>query len=255
MSAGSIMRKTILIADNSQIFLISIGLLLKRLGFGVIPAENGMEVLKLAKLQEPHLIMLDVNLEGMDGVKALGYLKEDKLTSHIPIIMMSTDSSARKKEQCKALGCAAYLLKPVRISELYAIIQDCFYSHKGTNRKHLRVSYNQKVSVTCSGIEYELSAETLSAGGIYLRKQDPFPIGAKIDISLPVNRAQRLRLQGAVIYTKALFGDLFKLPPGMAVEFKGVSENDYLTLRNYIEALLAGDIIEGREGDFIAMDT
>jgi CheY-like chemotaxis protein len=249
------MRKSILIADKSQIFLISIGLLLKRLGFGVIPAENGIEVLKLAKLQEPHLIMLDVDLEEMDGIKALGYLKEDKLTSHIPIIMMSTDSSARKKEQCRNLGCVAYLLKPVRISELHAIIQDCFYSHKGTNRKHLRVTYNQKVSVTCSQIIYELASETLSAGGIYLRKQDPFPIGSKVELTLPLNKGDRLRLQGSVIYTKELFGDLFKLPPGMAVEFKGVSEDDYRTLRNYIEELLAGDIIEGREGDFITKDT
>ena len=100
-----------------------------------------------------------------------------------------------------------------------------------------------------------LSSETLSAGGIYLRKKDPFPIGARVEIVVPVKKEEDgLHLQGTVIYTKELFGDLFKLPPGMAIEFKGISEDDYHTLRNYIEELLTEDIAEGQEDNSIAKE-
>lgn len=243
------MGKKILITDDSQIFLISVGLFLRKLGYTVIPAESGSELLKMARLQEPHLIIFDVKMKSCDGIGILKQLKEDKHTSRIPVIILSTDSATKTIEECKCLGSAAYLFKPVKIDGLHAAIQSCFYSHIGTNRKHLRVSVNKKVRVTCDDKNFELFCENLSVGGIYLRKRDPFPIGSNLRIAFPIEGAPSVELEGTVIYTRELFGDLFKLPPGMAVEFRGLSKEDYVTLKNYIEQLMTGDIIEG-PGDF-----
>jgi CheY-like chemotaxis protein len=80
----------ILIADRSLPFLMALSLLLKRLGFDVLPAENGMEVLRSAELSVPHLIILGVDIAGMDGITVLRHLKQDKKKSHIPVIMLST---------------------------------------------------------------------------------------------------------------------------------------------------------------------
>jgi two-component system, cell cycle response regulator DivK len=114
------MGKNILIADDSQTFLVSLSLFLKKSGFGVIPAEDGMEVLKLVNLWEPGLIILDVNMAVMDGITVLRLLKENKKTAHIPVMMLSTDSSVKTMENCRGLGCYCYLHKPVKLHELHA---------------------------------------------------------------------------------------------------------------------------------------
>ena len=228
------------------------GLLMKRLGFAMIPAEDGVELLKIAKVSPPDLLMLDVNMERMDGIAVLRYLKGDKDTAHIPVVMISGDSESETAEKCRALGCDAYLQKPVKIKALCEAIEHCFYSHNGTIRKHLRVPFNKKVSVSCAGERYELYAEALSEGGIYLRKNDPFETGTRLEVTFPLKDGVQMSLQGSVIYTKELFGDVFKLPPGMAVEFSGATRNDGEALCDYIENMLAEDILESQEEAVIA---
>lgn len=227
-----------------------IGLILKRLRFTVIPAQNGVEVLKFSKLSEPDLIILDMHMETMDGLTVLKYLKEDAQTSRIPVIIISTDATEGTMRKCKEAGCSAYLAKPVRIDQLHEAIQNCFFSTQGTNRKHLRVSVNKKISVTYQGTDYQLYSEAISTGGMYVVKEEPFPVGSDVGIKILLNK-DTLSLKGTVIYIKELFGDLFKLPPGMAIQFKDISVNDRTTIKYYIENILAEDIFESQEEDLI----
>jgi uncharacterized protein (TIGR02266 family) len=224
-----------------------IGLLLKRMEFTVIPAENGIEALRLVKLLEPDVVILDVHMEMMDGVTVLRHMKEDKQTSRIPVIMASTDSNKQIIEQCKSLGCFDYLLKPVKLEKLHDCIQKCFFGSMGTNRNFLRALYNRKVEVTYQENHHKLYAENLSEGGIYLRKKDPLPVGSEVEVTLSLKDKDTITLKGVVIYIKELFGDFLKLPPGMAIEFKGLSEDDYKLLRNYIKNLMAEDIIDDQD--------
>lgn len=247
-------KKRIVIADDSHTFLMYMGILLKRMGFNVIPAENGLEVLKLLRLMEPDVVILDVIMEMMDGVTLLKYIKEDKQTSHIPVIMVSIDSSSERIEKCKKLGCAGYLLKPIKIGKLHEILQECIFSPLGRNRKHLRAAFHEKVSITCGGIPSNLYAETLSEGGIYIRKKDPFPVGSEVEVTLPLKSGEPIHLKGVVVYIKGLFGDMFKIPPGMAIEFKEMTNNEAKILKNYVEQLMAQDIFESQEETVIEPD-
>jgi CheY-like chemotaxis protein len=248
------MARKILISDDSQFFLISVGLLLKRMEFRVIPAKNGEELLKLAKLTEPHVIIIGDTLKTAEWIEVLRRLKEDKHTSHIPVIVVSADSGGKAMKKCKSLGCSAYLLKPVKIDELHREIQNCFYAHLGTNRKHLRAQFNKKVGVTHKGETYELFSENLSVGGIFLRKKEPFPVGSRVEMALSVKDGVTLQLKGVVIYTKELFGDIFKMPPGMAIEFRELTKENYETLKTCIEDFLADDILDSQEEIVIARD-
>lgn len=238
------MPKKIVIADDSRFFLISLGLLLKRLGFRVIPAQNGEEALKIARKSGPHLIILDVNMKPADGVSVFRRLKEDAQISHIPVIFLSSVSDSDVVRTCRDMGCSDYLLKPLKIRELYDAIQTCFFFRKGTNRRHLRTAFNKKISLNHNGEHYELFSESLSGGGIYLRKNIPLPVGSKVDLVLPLDD-RRMHICGTVIYTRELFTDSFELPPGMAIEFKGLTGTEHQVLSGYIEKLLAGDIAEG----------
>jgi uncharacterized protein (TIGR02266 family) len=244
-------KKSILIADDSETFVMYLSLLLKRLGFDVIPAENGEDALKLIRVTEPNLVMLDINMPVMDGITALRLIKGDKRTTEIPVIMVTTDSKKETVEECKRLGCSGYVTKPIQISKIHEVLQECLYVPMGFKRKHVRTAFKKKVAVNYKGKTYELYAENLSEGGIYITMRDPFPVGSEVTVSLNLDEGKILSLNATVIYIKGVYGDLFKSPPGMALEFKKLPDEDSTTLRNFVQKLLAGDILDSQEESVI----
>jgi len=246
--------KKVIIADDNHTFLMYMGILLKRLGFTVLPAENGLEVLKLLKFCDPDVIILDVWLAGMDGTTILQYIKENRMTSKIPVIMVSSDSTISVVKKCQALGCAGYLKKPVKLDKLHDILETCAFSEVRKKRKYLRIPINKKVSVVLHGVEHELYTETLSERGVFIRKRDPFPIGSHVEIVLPLDEGEPIRLQGEVIHVKGLFGEAMTTPPGMGIEFRKISKTNSKMLRNFIKRQIGEDIIDSQEEDVIDLD-
>ena len=241
------MEKTIIIADDSPTFRMYVGLLLKRMNYRVITAENGMELLKLLQREEPNLMLLDIEMPIMDGLKVLQRVKQDKRTSGIPVIMLTSDGHAETIEKCKDLGCYGYLTKPVKIDMLHALLEKCFFPDKGWSRERLRVPFITKLSLTHKGKQHEFYTETLSEEGAYLRTQDPFPVDSEVALALPLGGAGSLHLSGRVIYAKRLYNDLLKLPPGMAIRFGGLTSDDARKLKSYVKDLLARDILDSQE--------
>jgi CheY-like chemotaxis protein len=244
------MGKKIIVADDNRTFLMYMGLLLKRFDFEVFPAEDGLDVLRLIKLVGADLVLLDVHMKHMDGFTVLRHMKDDKTTSHIPVIMASVDATDEVLATSKKLGSFSYLKKPIKINTLYDAIQQCFFSYRGTNRKVLRAHIHQKISLNHQDNHYDLYTETLSERGIYLIKENPLPVDSVVELTLPV-RGLMLSLRGKVIYTKKMFGDFMSLPPGMAIEFDKLTDQDAQVLKRYIEDILAGDIMEDQEEPMI----
>ena len=63
------------------------------------------------------LILLDLNLPGLDGYQVLRRLKNDARTKHIPVIILTTTDDPQEIEQCYALGCNVYITKPVEYEQ------------------------------------------------------------------------------------------------------------------------------------------
>lgn len=240
-------KKSILIADDSETFVMYSSILLKRLGFDVIPVENGAEALKLIKVMEPTLVMLDIHMPVMDGLTTLRLIKEDKRTQEIPVVMVTTDSDRDIVAECEKMGCSGYVTKPINIDKLYEVIQECLYSPKGFKRQHIRASFNNKISVVHDGKACEFYAVNISEGGIYLTAKDPFPLGSEVKVSLHLDDGKTLTLDTSVVYIKGLYGDLFKNPPGMALKFKNLTDDESLMLRNYVRKLIAEDLLDSQE--------
>ena len=59
------------------------------------------------------MVLLDLNLPGLDGYQVLERLKQDKRTQHIPVVVFTSTDDPREMERCYALGCNAYITKPV----------------------------------------------------------------------------------------------------------------------------------------------
>ena len=71
----------------------------------------------------PLLLLLDLNLPGLDGYQVLTRLKVDKRTRHIPIIILTTTEEPDEIERCYALGCNIYLTKPVEYAQFAEAIR------------------------------------------------------------------------------------------------------------------------------------
>lgn len=239
-------RKSILVVDDSEICLTYLSLMLRRMGYErIMPAVAGKEALKLIKLFVPDVILLDIEMP--DGKTTLKRIKEREQTAHIPVIMLTTLSGTEARKTAGRLKCSGYLTKPVKVTDLNQVMNRCITYEGGRQRKLLRATLGKRVEVTVHGETKEYQAIALSEGGIYLRKAITFPVGTEVVIHLTVKDDKTLKLKGTVIYTKSITGDLFKVAPGMAVEFQGVSGEDAEILKAYILELLTRDILEEQE--------
>jgi len=92
-------------------------------GYQVISAKNGTEALSKVLDGSPDLIILDVNMPGMDGFEVCKRLKSDELTNHIPIIMLTAQADVESRVEGLAAGADDYLTKPFSPRELVARVE------------------------------------------------------------------------------------------------------------------------------------
>ena len=76
-------------------------------------AINGMVALKIAQKQSPDLILLDINMPGMDGYEVCSNLKSDESTAHIPVIFLTAELDSASKKKGLELGAVDYVTKPI----------------------------------------------------------------------------------------------------------------------------------------------
>lgn len=106
------MKKTILLIDDDQLLQKNFKKVAEAEGFNVISAFDGQEGLKLAKEKKPDLILLDLILPKMEGLKVLENLKQDKETSHLQVLILTNVSQETEKiQEALVLGAKGYLVK------------------------------------------------------------------------------------------------------------------------------------------------
>jgi CheY-like chemotaxis protein len=213
----------------------------------IIPARDGEDALRIITLQMPDLVLLDIEMQ--DSSTILKHIKGSKLTTHIPVIMLTTSSDMEAHKQCEQLGCFGYLTKPIKVTHMNDMINRCITYEGGKKRKFLRTTLQQVVEVIHRGRTEEYYAVSLSEGGIYIRKTKPFPIGTPVKIALPVKKDKTLHLKGKVIYV-----NYHKIGSGMAIAFDDLKSDDSELLQTYILALLTGDIVEEQKEPVIKKD-
>jgi two-component system cell cycle response regulator DivK len=76
----------------------------------------------MARADQPDLILMDIQLPGMDGFAATALLKQDPATAAIPIIALTSMAMKADQEKSRAAGCDGYIAKPLRYQELYAAV-------------------------------------------------------------------------------------------------------------------------------------
>jgi two-component system, chemotaxis family, chemotaxis protein CheY len=113
------MAKTILIVDDSSSLRMVVKLALNRAGYEVLEAGDGKEGLaQLEKAGKVHLIVSDVNMPVMDGIAFVTEVKKHPRHKFTPVVMLTTEGQDAKKEQGKAAGAKAWIVKPFNPPQL-----------------------------------------------------------------------------------------------------------------------------------------
>lgn len=105
-------EKILLVEDNAVNRRLA-EFLLRSHGYKVLEASTAQEAFSLLKSERPALILMDIQLPGMDGLEATKRLKEEPSTSDIPIVAMTSYAMKGDREKALAAGCVGYISKPI----------------------------------------------------------------------------------------------------------------------------------------------
>ncbi|MBI2217806.1 MAG: response regulator [Candidatus Rokubacteria bacterium] len=94
-------------------------------GYRTIEAETGEDGVRLAREHRPALVLMDIQLPGIDGIQALQQLRSDPATSAIPVIAVTASVMMRDRQKIMAAGFDGFQGKPISVKELFATVQRC----------------------------------------------------------------------------------------------------------------------------------
>jgi two-component system cell cycle response regulator DivK len=117
------LARVLIIEDNPANMKLAV-LLLRNAGHEALSAVDAESGMAMARFDQPDLILMDVQLPGMDGLTATALLKEEVETAHIPIIALTAMAMKDDEEKSQKAGCDAYIAKPLRHAELYKAIDN-----------------------------------------------------------------------------------------------------------------------------------
>ncbi len=117
------MSKTILMVDDSASLRQVVSIALRGAGYNIIEACDGQDGLnKLKGGDKVNLIISDVNMPNMDGISMVKEVKKMPNYKFIPIIMLTTESGADKKQAGQAAGAKAWMVKPFKPAEMLSAV-------------------------------------------------------------------------------------------------------------------------------------
>jgi two-component system cell cycle response regulator DivK len=115
------MAIVLVVEDNSANMALAT-FLLQSAGHVVLTATDAEAALMLARGEHPELILMDIQLPGMDGLEATALLKRDEMTRSIPVIALTALAMKGDEERIRAAGCDGYIAKPLAYKDFLTTI-------------------------------------------------------------------------------------------------------------------------------------
>ncbi|MBD2775604.1 PAS domain S-box protein [Iningainema tapete] len=116
-------KSLILLVEDNQANIDTMSGYLESRGYDLILANNGQQAIDLAQAKRPDLIVMDIQMPGMDGLEAMRRIRDEQQFLYVPIIALTALAMPGDRETCLAAGANEYLTKPVKLKQLVAKIQ------------------------------------------------------------------------------------------------------------------------------------
>ena len=113
----------ILIVEDNEKNMKLVRDLLQVKGYRTLEAGTGEDGIRLAKAELPHLVLMDIQLPGMDGIAALKHLRADPKTKAIPVIAVTASAMTHDRQKIMAAGFDGYQSKPINVKEFTSAVR------------------------------------------------------------------------------------------------------------------------------------
>ncbi|MHC1744219.1 MAG: response regulator [Syntrophobacteraceae bacterium] len=117
------MSKLIMTVDDSTSVRQMVGFTLREAGYEVVEAVDGKDALTKLNGSSVHMVLTDLNMPNMDGIQLIRSLRATPACKFIPIVMLTTESQAEKKQEGKAAGATGWIVKPFKPEQLLAVVK------------------------------------------------------------------------------------------------------------------------------------
>ncbi len=117
------MQLTVMLVEDNQMNSRLVEYVLERDGFVVRTIDSAEEAVRMAGAEPPDIILMDIQLPGMDGLEATGRLKKNPATAKIPVVAITAHAMRGDEERIRAAGCEGYISKPINTRELANILR------------------------------------------------------------------------------------------------------------------------------------
>ncbi|MCX7773630.1 MAG: PAS domain S-box protein [Clostridia bacterium] len=234
----------ILLVEDDVVNQTVVSRLLKEKGFGVDVAKNGFEALELHEKVHYDVILMDIQMPGMDGIEATKRIRARETASKAVIIALTAFALHGDREKFLSLGMDEYISKPVRIEELIRAIERLT---KASPDPHL--SFNERIAINTNGDVTFTQALPAKSGGAH--RADLAFISGEIDqlkASLDGNFkkveliAHRLKEMFKEIEAEELKDTTFKIELAVRrgndadiLKYCGILEEEFLTYKKSVE--------------------
>lgn len=217
--------KTIAIIDDQYFVVESLKRLLKKEGYNVISANNGYEGILLIRNYIPDLIVMDLNMPIMDGFEAIRKIKQDKILTKVPIIVLTAFGDIEYIIEISKLGVTDYVIKPYRQEDLLKRIKRALGEIPAEEKPQIKI---EKISGT-----QKILRKTIIGKGIVFKKIPIDEARAKMVLATDLKlNPQMVLLPKGTILTNELIEKLKRLKiPSIEIavdevkEIKGGDEN------------------------------
>ncbi|GAB5462716.1 MULTISPECIES: response regulator [Hoeflea] len=117
------MKKKVLTVDDSRTIRNMLLVTLNNAGFDIVQAEDGVEGLEVLEESNPDVIVTDINMPRLDGFGFIEGVRQNDRYRAIPILVLTTESDAEKKNRAREAGATGWIVKPFDPSKLIAAIE------------------------------------------------------------------------------------------------------------------------------------
>jgi two-component system cell cycle response regulator DivK len=114
----------VLIVEDNEKNMKLVRDVLQATGYSTLEATTGEEAVELALSQAPALVLMDVQLPGIDGVEALERLRQNERTASIPVLALTAQAMSGDRERFLEVGFDGYLAKPIDVAELLRVVKE-----------------------------------------------------------------------------------------------------------------------------------
>lgn len=123
------------IEDNAENLALVEQLIARRADLTMLSAMDGPAGIELARARQPDVILMDINLPGMNGFEVLQCLRDDAATARIPVLALSSDAYPRQIEKGMNAGFFQYLTKPFKFSDFQGALDTCLVAALENRRR------------------------------------------------------------------------------------------------------------------------